>query len=253
MKNILFLFDIDGTLTLPRKVIGDEMKNKLLGIKNTKIADVNISIGVVGGSDLPQQREQLEDAWDYFDYQFSENGLIYYKDGVFIESTSFVNYLGQDKMNELIDICLEILSRTKCPEKTGTFIESRSGMLNISPVGRSCTDQQRLRFFEYDNIHHVRDEIKKEIEVRFAYKNNIKISIGGQISMDIFPNGWDKTFCLKYVAGDFDEIHFFGDRTEVGGNDYEIFHDKRVIGHTVTDPIDTIRQIDAIINTCSNN
>jgi len=38
------------------------------------------------------------------------------------------------------------------------------------------------------------------------------------------PQGWDKTFCLKYVeAAGFDEIHFFGDKTYEGGNDYEIF------------------------------
>ena len=25
--------------------------------------------------------------------------------------------------------------------------------------------------------------------------------------------GWDKTYCLRYVEADFDEIHFFGDKT----------------------------------------
>lgn len=39
-------------------------------------------------------------------------------------------------------------------------------------------------------------------------------SIGGKISFDIFPNGWDKTFALGRVADEnFDEIHFFGDKT----------------------------------------
>lgn len=38
-------------------------------------------------------------------------------------------------------------------------------------------------------------------------------SIGGQISFDIFPQGWDKTFCLQYVEKEYDEIHFFGDKT----------------------------------------
>jgi phosphomannomutase len=43
-------------------------------------------------------------------------------------------------------------------------------------------------------------------------------SIGGQISIDIFPKGWDKTYALGIVADEqFDEIHFFGDKTyEVG-------------------------------------
>ena len=27
--------------------------------------------------------------------------------------------------------------------------------------------------------------------------------------------GWDKTYCLRYVENDFDDIHFFGDKTFV--------------------------------------
>lgn len=38
-------------------------------------------------------------------------------------------------------------------------------------------------------------------------------SIGGQISFDVFPSGWDKTYCLQFVEGEFAEIHFFGDKT----------------------------------------
>jgi phosphomannomutase len=39
-------------------------------------------------------------------------------------------------------------------------------------------------------------------------------SIGGQISFDIFPHGWDKTYALDRVKNEgFTEIHFFGDKT----------------------------------------
>ena len=38
--------------------------------------------------------------------------------------------------------------------------------------------------------------------------------IGGQISFDVFPIGWDKTFCLQFVEKEgYKEIHFFGDKT----------------------------------------
>lgn len=42
---------------------------------------------------------------------------------------------------------------------------------------------------------------------------NLTYSIGGQISFDVFPKGWDKTYCLQFVEKDYDEIHFFGDKT----------------------------------------
>lgn len=42
----------------------------------------------------------------------------------------------------------------------------------------------------------------------------LTFSIGGQISFDAFPHGWDKTYALNHVADEgFDEIHFFGDKT----------------------------------------
>lgn len=41
----------------------------------------------------------------------------------------------------------------------------------------------------------------------------LQLSIGGQISFDVFPKGWDKTYCLKHVENDgYKEIHFFGDK-----------------------------------------
>ena len=72
----------------------------------------------------------------------------------------------------------------------------------------------------------------------------LKFSIGGQISFDVFPIGWDKTYCLRFLetdahGGPYDEIHFFGDKTYEGGNDFEIFSDARTVGHTVTSPEDT--------------
>ena len=40
-------------------------------------------------------------------------------------------------------------------------------------------------------------------------------SIGGQLSFDVFPHGWDKRYALRRVEDEgFDEIHFFGDKTD---------------------------------------
>jgi phosphomannomutase len=74
------------------------------------------------------------------------------------------------------------------------------------------------------------------------------------ISFDVFPAGWDKTYCLRHVEAEakrpggtkFDTIHFFGDKTFKGGNDYEIFSDPRTIGHTVVSPEDTAQQLKAL-------
>ena len=56
----------------------------------------------------------------------------------------------------------------------------------------------------------------------------LSYSIGGQISFDVFPNGWNKTYCLRFLD-EYEEIHFFGDKTFEGGNDYEIYEHIRSI------------------------
>lgn len=34
----------------------------------------------------------------------------------------------------------------------GTFIEFRSGMLNVSPIGRNCSQEERDEFERYDKV-----------------------------------------------------------------------------------------------------
>lgn len=65
----------------------------------------------------------------------------------------------------------------------------------------------------------------------------------------MFPTGWDKTYCLRHLEDEakkpngieYKTIHFFGDKTFKGGNDWEIYTDSRVTGHSVKDPEETRR------------
>ena len=69
-----------------------------------------------------------------------------------------------------------------------------------------------------------------------------RFSIGGQISFDVFPHGWEKTG--DDLSGvDYKSIHFFGDKCFEGGNDFEIYSDSRTIGHSVENPDDCMKQI----------
>mmetsp|Transcript_45081 Transcript_45081/g.174936 ORF Transcript_45081/g.174936 Transcript_45081/m.174936 type:complete len:82 (+) Transcript_45081:61-306(+) len=42
------------------------------------------------------------------------------------------------------------------PVKRGTFIEFRKGMLNVSPVGRNCSQEERDAYEVYDLEYKVR-------------------------------------------------------------------------------------------------
>jgi phosphomannomutase len=122
----------------------------------------------------------------------------------------------------------------------GTFLEYRNGMMNISPIGRNCSREERNAFEEFDKEAGIRKKFVADLQNELG-DLNLQFSIGGQISFDVFPKGWDKSFCLQYVENDYDEIHFFGDKCQPGGNDHEIFVDKRTIGHEVQTPADTVR------------
>lgn len=242
-KKILCLFDVDGTLTKPRNSIEPGLETFIM----EKVKPL-CKVGIVGGSDFKKIAEQMngDDVIQRFDYVFPENGLIQYKEGKETGRQNIQEYIGEEKLQQLINFCLRYLSEITLPVKRGTFIEFRSGMLNISPIGRSCSQAERDAFEQYDKQHKIREDMIKAVKQQFP-DLPFTYSIGGQISFDVFPNGWDKTYCLQHVETEgFDEIHFFGDKTEKGGNDYEIFNDPRVVGHKVTDPADTRRQLEKL-------
>eukprot|EP01098_Paradermamoeba_levis_P010338 TRINITY_DN433_c0_g1_i2.p1 TRINITY_DN433_c0_g1~~TRINITY_DN433_c0_g1_i2.p1 ORF type:complete len:278 (-),score=104.88 TRINITY_DN433_c0_g1_i2:183-920(-) len=239
-ENTLVLFDVDGTLSEPRKSITPEFRQYLLGLRK------KISVGVVGGSDFVKIKEQLGDSLlEDYDWVFSENGVVAFEAGKALDSQSLSKHLGEEKLKKLINFVLIKIAEIDIPIKRGNFIEFRRGMLNISPIGRNCSYDERLDFYEYDKKHHIREKLVNELRTKFA-DFNLTFSIGGQISIDIFPQGWDKTYCLNFVKDKYKTIHFFGDKTMPGGNDHEIYESSLTVGHTVTSPDDTRKQLEAL-------
>lgn len=232
----LCLFDVDGTLTAPRQKITKEMDDFLQKLRQ------KVKIGVVGGSDFEKVQEQLgNDVVEKYDYVFPENGLVAYKDGKLLCKQSIQGQLGEALIQDLINYCLSYIAKIKLPKKRGTFIEFRNGMLNVSPIGRSCSQEERIEFYELDKKENIRQQFVADLRKEFAGKG-LTFSIGGQISIDVFPDGWDKRYCLGHVEKDgYQTIYFFGDKTMPGGNDHEIFTDPRTTGYTVTTPEDTCR------------
>ncbi|XP_045071471.1 phosphomannomutase 2 [Coregonus clupeaformis] len=232
----LCLFDVDGTLTAARQRVTPGMEDLLQRLRR------RVRVGVVGGSDFIKIKEQLgDDVVEKVDYVFAENGLVAYKNGQLVAVQSIQAYMGEDLIQDFINFCLNYLSKITLPRKRGTFIEFRNGMLNVSPVGRSCSQEERIEFYQLDQKERIREKFVAVLQEEFKGKG-LTFSIGGQISFDVFPEGWDKRYCLGLVEKDsYKTIHFFGDKTKPGGNDYEIYADPRTIGHEVTCPEDTQR------------
>lgn len=238
-EDTIFLFDVDGTLTPSREKATAEMKSFLSELKK------QVKIGFVGGSDLPKQKEQLgDDCTALFDYCFPENGLTFIKDGEVISTQSYLHFVGEEKNRKIIKSVMKIFSELpeeEVPKMRGNFIEVRESMVNISPIGRTCSREERKEFKELDSKNKTRETVVKILQKEFP---DFSFSIGGEISIDIFPKGWDKTYSIQHLEKEgIRNIYFFGDMTKEGGNDFEIYSDKRVHGTTVTSPEDTIEKV----------
>ena len=241
----LLLFDIDGTLTPARQTMKQNMYDCLK--KASQYEDIDLA--TVGGSDLPKAKEQLQTAIDLLKFVFTENGLVYLDSKKELHKVDKVtNFLGFEKYKEFINFCLKYISELDIPVKTGTFIELRTGLVNVSPIGRNCSQEERDAFVAYNKEHKILEKFRETLIKNYAEKMGLTVSIGGQISFDVFPNGWDKRYCLRFVEKDYDNIIFFGDKGYYGGNDYEIItNDKITRGVKVKNPEETIEFVNKII------
>jgi phosphomannomutase len=129
-----------------------------------------VAIGFVGGSDLAKQQEQLGSqaipVTTMFDFCFSENGLTAYRMGVPLASHSFIKWIGEEPYKKFVKFVLHYIADLDIPIKRGTFVEFRNGMVNISPIGRNATVQERNEYQKYDLQHKIREKfivaLKKE-------------------------------------------------------------------------------------------
>ena len=242
-KKIIFLFDVDGTLTPARQKAPPEIIKMLKNLRS------HVYTGFVGGSDLMKQQEQMgSDVLDVFEYGFPENGVVYYKNGTLVSEKSIIEVYGEEKYHKFVNYCLEYISKLKC-KKRGTFIELRRSMVNLSPIGRNCTQSERNEFFEQDKNEGIKEKMRDDLTKKFGPE--LQVSVGGQISVDVFPSGWDKTYCLQHLS-DFEKIIFFGDKIKQGGNDFEIFNHPRVDGHEAIGPEGAVNQVKKVLKEVLN-
>ena len=72
------------------------------------------------GSDLPKQEEQLGTGIvNMFPYNFSQNGLVAYKNGEILEVQTISKHLGEDNVKRIVNWVMKYLADTDIPIKVG--------------------------------------------------------------------------------------------------------------------------------------
>jgi phosphomannomutase len=203
-----FIFDVDGTLTPSRKEIKHEFWAPFL------IFCREHDVYLVTGSDRQKTVEQLGlDICHTAKRLYNCSGSdVYEKD---------VNVYRDDwELPKKVERFLEDELAYSCfPIRNGNHIERRPGGINFSILGRDKDPMLgRSEYIKWDKERLERQDIAERIRNQFP---NLSVALGGQTGLDIGPLGSDKSQILRDFNQD-DELHFFGDRMEEGGNDYSL-------------------------------
>jgi len=216
----IYIFDVDGTLTPSRRKMTKEFKEFFEEwVKKNKFY-------LVTGSDLPKLQEQMNGM------EIHSNGIFTCCGNQFWQSDPAVHPKHCDLVyehkfkppNNLLTYLGEELRMSKYHHRAGNHIEDRGSMLNFSVVGRDCSLMERENYFKWDIENGEREKISKHIRDQW---HELDAVIGGQISIDIYPKGNDKSQIFKHIEESEniycpDEYIFIGDRMEKGGNDYPL-------------------------------
>ena len=215
----IFIFDVDGTLTPSRLPMTKEFQKFFKQwIKKNKFY-------LVTGSDLPKLQEQM------CMYDIEAEGIFTCCGNQFwlpnpsvpIQSADLIydnKFKVPRKLNKLLGT---ILSNSIYPHRYGNHIEDRGSMVNFSIVGRDCNQEQREEYYKWDKEKGERKIIAQAVKEKFP---DLDAVIGGQISIDIYPKGNDKSQVLNVIEQERlippNEYIFIGDGIENGGNDYPL-------------------------------
>ena len=228
----IYLFDIDGTLTEPRQKMSSENVLKFLSWITNKNAYL------VTGSDYPKVKEQLP-----YSVIRKCRGVFCSMANQFIQNDKIIYEKKWNPSQSLTDDLNFLYKSSEFPHKGKTIIESRVGMVNFSIVGREASQEQRDIYSRWDKVMNERESIVKILSNKYT---NLDFKIGGQISIDIQPNGANKSQASKWLREKFKgcELYFFGDKCSESGNDYDIVKDIDEHGDgktfNVESPSDTI-------------
>jgi len=223
--SITYLFDVDGTLTPPKKKIDAQFAKDFY--KWQKGKDVYIVSGGSFTRILDQLGREIVDATVGV---FGCMGNTFYKkivvhsDGYSEWAKIYESSFDVEKPALFYSMLEQVVMASSYPTKTGNHYEKRPGMVNFSIVGANASPQQRNNYTQYDREHGERKEIISKLASKYPALDFV---IGGAVSIDIFNKGNDKSQIIKkYLNSTLkfvnNKVVFVGDRITSPGNDHAL-------------------------------
>jgi phosphomannomutase len=249
LKPKALLFDMDGTLTDARKMITTDVVEVLRSLPP------GFAKHIVTGSDMLKIEEQIPISLllSLFDRVYACNGTRVYNCNLdmddenlpiepeLIHKVILLDHYSEADINHIMNVLLKTAAKTHTKIKTGTFVEWRESQINFSVVGRDCTSAQREDYVRWDKKSGERKKIIDLLRKEFEGWG-LSFRLGGQISIDITREGWDKSYAFNNMLETPDQCVFFGDKICTDGNDLDIAM-QCASYHSVDNPADLILQL----------
>ena len=223
MKKVL-AFDLDDTLAITKSPISDHMAETL-----SKVLE-DFDICVISGGRFEQFKLQIIDRLHIDARKLSRLHLMptcgtqYYRyDDVENDwHQLYAENLTDDEKNRVTE-ALEKVARELgyWPENpVGEIIEDRGTQVTFSALGQQATPEDKYAW-DPDNTKKlaIRDGVAELVP-------DLEVRAGGTTSIDVTRIGIDKAYGMQKLIDTLDiskeDILFFGDKLEEGGNDYPV-------------------------------
>ena len=203
-----YIFDVDGTLTPSRQKIQLDFLRFFFGFT------FDNDVYLVTGSDRAKTLEQVTpELYDNCERVYNCSGSdVYEGDTNVYRSEWELPWDVERFLNDELDY-------SSFPLRNGNHIERRPGGVNFSILGRARDPfLGRKEYMEWNKRTDERAVIADRLRRSFP---GLNIALGGQTGIDIGPYGSDKSQILRDFSKD-DELYFFGDNIEKGGNDHTL-------------------------------
>lgn len=232
-----YIFDMDGTLTPPRRKIDTEFSALFKEFcKHRKVI-------ILTSADKNRTIEQLgEDVYNLAVRVYTCMGNELWIDNTLVR---------REEDFELPDYMLYWLTgkqkSSKFVLRTGKHLEYRTGVFNFSILGRNATLKERMLYRKWDQDTAERIQLVEDFNKCFSH--SYIATIGGETGIDITLKNKDKSQIMKEFSKH-DRLTFFGDETGKYGGDQQIadgIRERGGIVHAVSSWHDTARILSQVL------
>lgn len=239
----VYVFDLDGTLAKSKSPIDGQMKKTLEMLLNTNY------VCVVSGGGWPQFEKQLISYLPDHPLKksrlhcFPTCGTTYY---TYDEAKWHQVYNHKLSGNEKAEIYsafqlgMQIVKYEPPEEDWGDIIEDRGSQITFSALGQQAPHEAKK---VWDPDRKIRQRM---IEAMAPMLPDFDVRLGGTTSVDVTRKGHDKRLAidmiLKYLKVRIEDLVFFGDALEPGGNDHPVY-ERGVLSIPVKNHIDCVWKI----------